>query len=97
MNYYELYNANIHRGVYSISVEADEAYDSAKKKVREFINAPDPREIIFTRGTTEAINLVAYSFGRQNVNEGDEIIISAMEHHANIVPWQVLCTEKKAN
>ncbi|HEY3250758.1 MAG TPA: cysteine desulfurase [Ignavibacteria bacterium] len=96
VTYYELYNANIHRGVYSISVEADEAYDTAKEKVRGFINAPDSKEIIFTRGATEAINLVAYSFGRQNVNEDDEILISAMEHHANIVPWQVLCEEKKA-
>ena len=95
-NYYELYNANIHRGVYSISLEADETYSLAKEKVKDFINANDAREIIFTRGTTEAINLAAYSFGRQNVNEGDEIVISAMEHHANIVPWQVLCNEKKA-
>ena len=95
-NYYELYNANIHRGVYSISAEADEAYSISKQKVKEFINASRAREIIFTRGTTEAINLVAYSYGRQNINEGDEVVISAMEHHANIVPWQVLCGEKKA-
>jgi len=95
-NYYKKYNANIHRGVYSISIEADEAYTAAKEKVKEFINAADSKEIIFTRGTTEAINLVAYSFGRQYVNEGDEVVISNMEHHANIVPWQVLCEEKKA-
>jgi len=95
-NYYEMYNANIHRGVYTISVEASEAYEKSKEKVKDFINAKETREIIFTRGATEAINLVAYSYGRQNVNEGDEILISAMEHHANIVPWQVLCEEKKA-
>lgn len=94
--YYKNYNANIHRGVYSISVEASNAYDNAKEKIRSFINAREAREIIFTRGTTEAINLVAYSYGRQNITEGDEIMLSAMEHHANIVPWQVLCEEKKA-
>lgn len=94
--YYKNYNANIHRGVYSLSVQGSEAYDNAKEKIRSFINARESREIIFTRGTTEAINLVAYSYGRQNITEGDEIIISAMEHHANIVPWQVLCEEKKA-
>ncbi len=95
-NYYKNYNANIHRGLYSISIEASEAYDKAREKVREYINAREAREIIFTRGTTEAVNLVAYSYGRQNIKEDDEIIISAMEHHANIVPWQVLCEEKKA-
>jgi len=95
-NYYKNYNANIHRGVYSISIEADEAYAASKEKVREFINAEGSREIIFTRGTTEAINLAAYSFGRQHVNEGDEIVNSTVEHQANIVPWQVLCSEKKA-
>lgn len=95
-NYYKNYNANIHRGLYSISIEASEAYDNARKKIKDFINAPDVRGIIFTRGTTEAINLVAYSYGRENIKAGDEILISAMEHHANIVPWQVLCEEKKA-
>ncbi len=95
-NYYQMYNANIHRGVYSISIEASEAYENAKIKVKDFIGAESEREIIFTRGTTEAINLIAYSYGLQNVNEGDEVIISAMEHHANIVPWQVLCEKKKA-
>jgi len=95
-DYYKNYNANIHRGVYSISIQADEAYAATKEKVKEFINAGDSREIIFTRGTTEAINLAAYSYGREHVNEGDEIVISNMEHHANIVPWQVLCSEKKA-
>lgn len=94
-DYYRNYNSNIHRGVYSISVEASEAYDNAREAVKNFINAKDAREIVFTRGTTEAINLAAFSYGRLVVNEGDEIIISAMEHHANIVPWQVLCEEKK--
>ena len=95
-NYYRNFNSNIHRGVYSISAEASDAFDLARKKLREFIGAGDEKEIIFTRGTTEAINLVAYSYGRSFVKEGDEIVISAMEHHANIVPWQVLCQEKNA-
>ena len=95
-DYYKSYNANIHRGVYSISIKASEAYENAKIKIRDFINAGSEKEIIFTRGTTEAINLIAYSYGLENVNEGDEIIISVMEHHANIVPWQVLCEKKKA-
>ncbi len=95
-DYYSRYNANIHRGVYSISIKASEAYEDAKIKVKEFINASSEREIVFARGTTEAINLIAYSYGLENVNEGDEIIISEMEHHANIVPWQVLCEKKSA-
>lgn len=95
-DYYSCYNANIHRGVYSISIKASEAYENAKIKVKEFINASSEREVVFTRGATEAINLIAYSYGLENVNEGDEIIISEMEHHANIVPWQVLCEKKKA-
>jgi len=95
-DYYSNYNANIHRGVYSISIKASEAYENAKIKVKEFINAESEREIVFTRGTTEAINLIAYSYGLENVNAGDEVIISEMEHHANIVPWQVLCEKKNA-
>lgn len=95
-DYYRNYNANIHRGVYSISIKASEAYENAKNKIKEFINASSEREIIFTRGTTEAINLITYSYGLENIHEGDEIIISEMEHHANIVPWQVLCQKKKA-
>jgi cysteine desulfurase/selenocysteine lyase len=95
-DYYTNYNSNIHRGVYSISIQASEAYDNARETVKNFINARETREIVFTRGTTEAINLAAFSYGRMVVNEGDEVIISAMEHHANIVPWQVLCEEKKA-
>lgn len=95
-DYYSNYNANIHRGVYSISIKASEAYENAKIKVKDFINTASEREIVFTRGATEAINLIAYSYGLVNVHEGDEIIISEMEHHANIVPWQVLCEKKKA-
>jgi len=95
-DYYSNYNANIHRGVYSISIKASEAYENAKIEVKDFINAASEREIVFTRGTTEAINLIAYSYGLKNVNAGDEVIISEMEHHANIVPWQVLCEKKNA-
>lgn len=94
--YYSNYNSNIHRGVYSISIKASEAYENAKLKVKEFINAKDPREIVFTKGTTESVNLIAYSYGLNNVKPGDEIIISEMEHHSNIVPWQVLCEKKNA-
>ncbi len=97
VNYYKNYNANIHRGVYTLSAEASALYEEAKEKVKIFINAAESREIVFTRSATEAINLVAYSFGKINVGEDDEIIISEMEHHANIVPWQQLCIEKKAN
>lgn len=95
-DYYSRYNANIHRGVYSISMEASAAYENARINVKEFVNAASEKEIIFTRGTTEAINLVAYSYGIENVHEGGEVIVSELEHHANIVPWQVLCNQKKA-
>lgn len=95
-DYYSRYNANIHRGVYSISMEASAAYENARINVKEFINAASEKEIIFTRGTTEAINLVAYSYGIGNVHEGSEVIVSELEHHANIVPWQVLCNNRKA-
>jgi len=95
-DYYSNYNSNIHRGVYSISIKASEAYENAKQKVKEFINAKDHREIVFTKGTTESVNLIAYSYGLNNVKPGDEIIISEMEHHSNIVPWQVLCEKKNA-
>lgn len=96
IKYYSEYNANIHRGVHYLSGKASQAYDDVRKKVHEFIGSKVQEEIIFTRGTTEAINLVASSWGRKNISEGDEIIISAMEHHSNIVPWQLLCEEKKA-
>jgi cysteine desulfurase / selenocysteine lyase len=95
-DYYREYNSNVHRGVYAISIEASDAYDSTRDKIREFINAGSAAEIIFTRGTTDAINLVSYSYGLENISEGDEIIVSEMEHHANIVPWQVLCKKKNA-
>lgn len=95
-NYYSHYNANIHRGIHTLAEEATAAYEATRVTVRKFINATFPEEIIFTRGATEGINLVAYTWGRQNINAGDEIIISGMEHHSNIVPWQILCEEKKA-
>lgn len=94
--YYYTMNANIHRGVHALSQEATEAYESSRIKIKKFINALGKNEIIFTRGTTESINLVAQSYGRKYFNEGDEIIISQMEHHSNIVPWQLICEEKKA-
>ncbi|MDP4284594.1 MAG: cysteine desulfurase [Bacteroidota bacterium] len=95
-HYYSNYNANIHRGIHTLAEEATAAYEATRVTVKDFIGAPSSDEIIFTRGTTEGINLVAYTWGRQNINAGDEIIISAMEHHSNIVPWQILCEEKKA-
>lgn len=96
VNYYSGYNANIHRGIHTLADEATAAFEKTREAVREFIHAGSTEEIIFTRGTTEGINLVAYTWGRQNINAGDEIIISGMEHHSNIVPWQILCEEKKA-
>jgi len=93
---YERYYANIHRGVHWLSVAATEAYEQAREKARELLHAADAREIIFVRGTTEAINLVAATFGRERVHRGDEVVISALEHHSNIVPWQMLCEEKGA-
>jgi cysteine desulfurase/selenocysteine lyase len=96
VDYYSSYNANIHRGVHFLSQKASAAFDAVREKVKTFINAPSEREIIFVRGTTEAINLVASTYGRKNIGQGDEILISAMEHHSNIVPWQMLCEEKGA-
>ena len=90
IHYYSSYNANIHRGVHSLSEEATVAYEAARDKVRDFIRAPSSEEIVFTRGTTEAINLVAQSYLRPRIREGDEILISQMEHHSNIVPWQLV-------
>jgi cysteine desulfurase/selenocysteine lyase len=95
-HYYSMDNSNIHRGVHLLSERATQAYEEARMKVQRFINAAVSKEIIFTRGTTEAINLVANSYGRANVNSGDEVLITAMEHHSNIVPWQMLCEEKGA-
>ncbi len=93
---YERYYANIHRGVHLLSVESTEAYEAAREKVRAFVNAPETREIVFVRGTTEGINLVAQTWGRRNVGAGDEVLITGLEHHSNIVPWQMLCEEKGA-
>jgi cysteine desulfurase/selenocysteine lyase len=95
-DYYATYNANIHRGVHCLSQRASQAYDEVRLKVRDFIHAASEEEIVFTGGTTDAINLVAATWGRQNIKEGDEVIVSAMEHHSNLVPWQMLCTEKGA-
>lgn len=94
--YYREINANIHRGVHTLSMRATDAYESAREKIRGFINAADPCEVIFVRGTTEAINLVAQSYGRAHIGPGDEILISHMEHHSNIVPWQMLCEQTDA-
>jgi len=94
--YYSNYNANVHRGVHSLSQRATDAYEEARGKVQRLINAASPNEIIFVRGTTEAINLVAQSYGRSRLQAGDEIILSQMEHHSNIVPWQMLCQQTGA-
>ncbi|MBI2846247.1 MAG: cysteine desulfurase [Chloroflexi bacterium] len=94
--YYATENSNIHRGVHTLSERATRAYESARSEVKRFINAQEDREIIFVRGSTEGINLVANSYGRKFIQSGDEIIISWMEHHSNIVPWQLLCEEKDA-
>lgn len=96
-DYYSNYNANIHRGIHTLAEEATMAFEATRDAVQVFVNAAFREEIIFTRGTTEGINLVAYTWGRQNIAEGDEIILSVMEHHSNIVPWQILCEEKKAS
>ncbi len=94
--YYTSTNSNIHRGVHTLSEKATREFEEARIKVKNFINAASEKEIIFTRGTTESINLVANSFGRSNLNEGDEILITGMEHHSNIVPWQLIAAERKA-
>jgi len=94
---YERYYANIHRGVYQLSQLATDAYEQARQTVRRFLNAAEVREIVFVRGTTEAINLVAQTWGRRQVGGGDEVLITGLEHHSNIVPWQLLCEEKGAS
>jgi cysteine desulfurase/selenocysteine lyase len=96
INYYSGYNANIHRGIHTLAEEATAAFEGTRDAIREFINAESREQIVFTSGTTEGINLVAQTWGRQNIKEGDEIIISNMEHHSNIVPWYMLAGEKKA-
>ena len=95
-NYYNNYNANIHRAVYSIAQEATDAYELTRDKITKFLNIPKREEVIFVRGTTEAINLVAYSWGRKNIEKGDIIVTTEYEHHSNIVPWQLLAGEKDA-
>ena len=96
VEYYSRFNANIHRGIHSLAEEATAAFEATRDTAKAFINAAAREEIIFTAGTTEGINLVAQTWGRQNINKGDEIIISTMEHHSNIVPWYVVCQEKGA-
>ena len=95
--YYYKTNANIHRGIHTLAEQATAAYEETRKYVRQYINANEAEEIIFTKGTTEGLNLVAATYGRANVQPGDEVLITAMEHHSNIVPWQILCEEKRAN
>jgi cysteine desulfurase/selenocysteine lyase len=95
-HYYESDNANVHRGVHQLSQRATYEYESARQRVCGFVHAASPNEIVFVRGATEGINLVAQTYGRAHVREGDEILITAMEHHSNIVPWQMLCAEKGA-
>ena len=96
MEYFEKFNSNIHRAAYHIAEEATVRYEATREKVREFINASSTKEIIYTRGTTEAINLVAYSWGRKHIQKGDLIVLTIIEHHSNIVPWQILAAEKGA-
>ena len=96
VEYYTGFNANIHRGIHTLAEKATKAYEQTRETAKEFINARSVEEIVFTRGVTEGINLVASSFGRAFIKEGDEIIISSIEHHSNIVPWQFVCEEKKA-
>jgi cysteine desulfurase/selenocysteine lyase len=94
--FYETYNSNVHRGVHKLSQEATEAFESSRETMASFLGARSAKEIVFTRGTTESINLVAFSYGRATLSAGDEILISTMEHHANIVPWQMLCAQTGA-
>lgn len=93
---YNTYNSNVHRGIHTLSMEATDAYETARRKIADFINAPNPENIIFVRGTTEAINLVAQSWGMSNINRGDRIVATEMEHHSNIVPWQHVASVREA-
>lgn len=94
--YYRGYNANVHRGIHTLSEKASMAYEKARRKVAEFINAGSPKEVVWTRNTTESINLVAYTWGRSSISAGDEILLTEMEHHSNLIPWQMLADEKDA-
>ena len=96
VHYYSFHNANVHRGAYALAVEATDAYEAARTAVARFVNAWTREGVVFTRGTTESINLVAASWGRANVGRGDTVVVTAMDHHSNIVPWQILCQEKGA-
>lgn len=96
VHYYNFHNANVHRGAYALAVEATDAYEAARTAVARFVNAWAREAVVFTRGTTESINLVAGSWGRANVGRGDTVVVTAMDHHSNIVPWQILCQEKGA-
>ncbi len=96
VDYYENTNSNVHRGVHALSVEATDEYEQARHKVANFIGAPQSESIIWTRNTTEGINLVAQTWGQANISEGDEIVVTAMEHHSNLVPWQKVASDKKA-
>ena len=97
VEYYEKDRANVHRGIHELSQRATEKYESARLRLQRFLNAAEPQEVVWTRGATESINLVASSWGRSRVGAGDDVIVSAMEHHSNIVPWQILCEEQGAN
>src|SRR6185312_5545052 len=96
VHYYSFHNANVHRGAYALAVEATDAYEAARTAVARFVNAWAREAVVFTRGTTESINLVAASWGRTHVSRGDTVVVTAMDHHSNIVPWQILCQEKGA-
>lgn len=97
IDYYQGYNSNIHRGIHTLAEKATKAYENTRASLRDFVNAAEVEEIIFTKGTSESINLIAATYGRKFINKGDDIIISGLEHHSNIVPWQLLAKEKEAN
>ena len=92
VDYYENYNANVHRGVHTLSMEATDMTEAARKKVADFINAPEPETVIWTRNATEGMNIVAHSWGRGHIEPGDEIVTTPMEHHSNLVPWQEIAS-----
>ena len=96
VSYYEKYNSNVHRGVHTLSIKATDEFEKSRTKIQKFINAKSSNEIIFTRNASESLNLIAYSWGKDNIGSGDEIYITPFEHHSNIVPWQMLCKEKEA-
>ena len=96
-DYYQGYNANVHRGIHRLSEDATAAYEGARERIAKFINSPSSEQVIYVRNTTEALNLVALTWGRANVSAGDEILLTEMEHHSNIVPWQMLAQEKQAH